>query len=173
MRNRCLGLVLAALLMPTAVNANDHRADFYFATAAAFASALGGFTFAPAITFTAVHPNLSFIGDLSFLKGEKDDDAAKIVPYSIGLRYMLGAHTNSTNIVSAHFLYGGTYTKTRGVGTKDHAFTVGGAYEYLPHGHETKAAFRVQVDGVISNDNPSYTRISAGLVLRMMGPPKP
>ena len=67
MRLRRLLLVVAVLFIPTAAQAHDHRADFFFAFCDAKASNLPGFQFSGSKTWPT-HKKLSVVGDSAFVR---------------------------------------------------------------------------------------------------------
>jgi hypothetical protein len=183
MRIRRSWFVLGMLLLPAAVRADDHRADFYGAFSWAHGSSLLGFHESYSLLIPQVtSKDLSWvIGDLGLNFGSRDGSDVTKVTALTGPRLSLGLRQNKKNVLFGHALVGVAHTNDGDTDPTDFAVALGGGWEYLPKRESTEPykpgesprplkplwGLRVQVDYVFRNgDTDGFARVSAGLIYR-------
>jgi len=163
-------LVLGMLLIPTAVRADDHRADLYGgASRGGGGSTLGGFHQTLALgSARPVSKDLSFV--LADVSAHFGNDVTQVAVMG-GVRWTLFAKREQKHKVSGRGLLGLVHSNDGAPGPKDFAGAVGVSWEYIPTPTEPSKGWgvRVQYDYVIRSDadgRESFSRLSGGLVYR-------
>lgn len=163
-------LALAAVLVPTAAGADDHRADVYGGFSFSHGSKLWGLHESYAVTVLPPS-DLSLAGDLSVHFGSQGGNDVTRVTYLFGPRWTLDTRATKHKVL-AHVLLGGVYTNNGTPDTKDFAVAFGGGWEFIsrPAAAGTSSeglGFRVQADYVVTaGDNDDFPRVSAGIMYR-------
>jgi hypothetical protein len=172
MRSRRLWLALGVLLIPSAAQADDHRAGLFAGISFARGSTLVGFHESYEVTSPRpANRNLSVVGDFSVNFGSHDNGAdVTQVPFMFGVRYMPTWLADHQKLVPfGQFLVGGVYTNDGVDDGTDGAFAFGGGVDFLPtrdashEGWGVRAQFDYIVRGGEGDDIP---RFSAGVVYR-------
>ena len=172
MRLKPVWLVVVALILPARVYAHGHTWDGSGGPiASGGGSVLAGVYFGIGVTLNGMVDNdLSFIGDVTNLKGKHDDQELTQLSYQGGVRYALNGrnHDDRRNLFTVHGLIG-IVNRHLGAEDKTHfSGALGGGYEFdfkddkLPEGW----AMRVQVDRQFVNDIKDFWRVSGGFVRR-------
>ena len=165
MRHLRACLVLVALSLPSVAQAHGHRWDFSMAAATATGSRLWGGRVAVGVTSNKpANKDLSFLFDLTNLKGEHNSEDVTHLSYLVGGRYAV--LSNNKHLLMLHGI-GGIVHKHQGATDRtDGAVTLGAAYEWVPRGAYAGWAARVQVEQSFlpSKSVKGYTQISIGAV---------
>ena len=162
-------LLLGILLIPTAVRADDHRADIYAGFAGGGgASKLFGFSEAVAVAIPKFK-KVSFVpSDVSVEFGSHGDQGVTQVAYLVGARLTI-AKPRLRSKVSFHALGGNVYTNDGTPDKNNGAFALGAGWEWIPTPTKPSKGlgFRVQADYIWRTGvRDDFPRFSVGAIYR-------
>jgi hypothetical protein len=185
MRIRFACLVLGVLLVPGALRADSHFADFYGGgSGGGGGSKLGGFIVAlgkgqtQPTTGDLKKVLFGGVGSASVQFGSHDDGRSVTqVVWSLGPRFTFEKNRDSRNFYHAQVTLGSVYSND-GNATKDFTTVVGAAWDYVfgarPGGTTTTPhpglGMRLQADRVFNlgkDDRDDIWRLSAGFIYRV------
>ena len=180
MRIRLTFLLLALLLVPGLAYADAHKMDYFLGGSGGDGgSGIGGAH--ASINWGTKIPWLDVVGpDFSVQFGGHQGKSLTQVAYQGGLHFTLTSMKKPYKDMPvkpfAHFMAGGVYTNdSTGKAFKDGAFSFGFGVEQFfkkdatQTDHFSGVGYRVQYDYIIrSGDRESFSRVSAGIVYRLL-----
>jgi hypothetical protein len=163
-------LVLAVLLFPAAVHADDHRADRFGGFSRSGGSSLFGVHVTDAVTLpNSPKYDLALLGDLSLHFGSHNGNDTARVTFLGGIRWTFApdATRQPKHLPFVQALLGGVYTHDGVADGTEPAVGLGAGWDYVPArgGAREAWALRAQLDYIISGGE-DFSRFSAGVVYR-------